>query len=134
MARSYQLTEAEWKLMRALWELGTASAREILENLEDREWAYSTIKTMLARLVEKGFVKTAKQHNVSVFTPVLKEKQARRSAFDNLIERAFGGVSQHLLTFLASEQVLSDSDKAELRRMLEREANIDEDVESTDHP
>ena len=49
-----KFTDAEWHIMKALWQQAPASARQIAERLpEDIQWAYTTIKTMLNRLVEK---------------------------------------------------------------------------------
>jgi BlaI family penicillinase repressor len=122
VGRSGQLTDAEWKLMGVLWSRGASSARDVLDALADEGWAYTTVKTMLARLVDKGFAQADKQHNTSIYTAVLSEDEARRSAVDSLLDRAFGGVSQHLLAFLAHERVLSPQDMAELQRMLAKES------------
>ena len=49
------LHETEWDLLDALWKLERATARQIAEELTDkRGWAYSTVKTLLDRMVTKG--------------------------------------------------------------------------------
>ena len=51
------ITGAEWNVMRIVWSLGSASTRTIIENLQaTSDWKDSTIKTLLARLVKKGFL------------------------------------------------------------------------------
>ena len=53
-----KLTEAEWQIMKALWENFPATTRQIAERLPDEiNWAYTTIKTMLTRLADKKVVK-----------------------------------------------------------------------------
>ena len=48
-----ELAKAEWSLMEALWARGRATATDLQNDLQDHQgWAYSTVKTMLDRLVE----------------------------------------------------------------------------------
>ena len=50
-----RLNDSEWKVMQALWGRHPATARDVLEQVErETAWAYTTVKTLLARLVEKG--------------------------------------------------------------------------------
>mgnify|MGYP002390148889 CR=1 FL=1 len=58
------LSDAEWKVMRALWARHPATARELLDALAaDTGWAYTTLRTLLARLVEKGAVSESKEES-----------------------------------------------------------------------
>ena len=46
------LSDAEWRVMQALWDRGPCRARVVLDELEaETGWSYSTVKTLLARLV-----------------------------------------------------------------------------------
>ena len=73
-----KLTEAEWLIMKALWEAHPAKARDIAHRLPAGvKWAYTTIKTMLTRLADKGMVSESKQGNVSLYEPILTRQQAR---------------------------------------------------------
>ena len=51
------ILDTEWDLLDALWRVERATARQVTEALETRRgWAYSTVKTMLDRMVDKGLV------------------------------------------------------------------------------
>ena len=77
-----KLTQAEWQIMNALWEKHPATARDIMSRLpKDVKWAYTTLKTMLSRLVEKEAVSEQKQSNTSVYEPLISQRKARLSAF-----------------------------------------------------
>ena len=59
-----KLTKAEWQIMNALWEDHPATARDIMDRLPTGvKWAYTTIKTMLTRLVEKKAVSETKLYS-----------------------------------------------------------------------
>jgi len=124
------LSAAEWKLMRALWERGTATAREVHDDVAaEPGWAYTTVKTMLARLVDKGALRESKRGHVSVYAPLVSERRARRSALRGLLERAFDGTFGSLAQFLADDARLSDDDRAALARMLAEADEADDDDE-----
>lgn len=118
-----KLTEAEWQIMKALWEEHPATAREIMERLPAGvKWAYTTIKTMLTRLVDKQVVREAKQGNTSVYDPLISQRKARLSAFRSLLETAFDGAMGPLVHFLVEEEQLTPKQKRELARLVEDQA------------
>ena len=53
--KTAQPSDAEWKVLNALWRRHPTSARELLTALRGEGWAYTTLKTMLARMQEKGW-------------------------------------------------------------------------------
>ena len=114
-----RLSGAEWKVMSAVWDRAPASVRDVLEALEgEADWAYSTVKTMLGRLVEKGVLAVQKRGNKSVFEPLVSRHEARRSALRTLAQRAFGGTFGSLVQHLLDDDKLSAVERDELRRML----------------
>ncbi|MCK6462072.1 MAG: BlaI/MecI/CopY family transcriptional regulator, partial [Planctomycetes bacterium] len=73
------LTDAEWKVMRCLWEKSPATARDVATRL-DTGWAYTTVRTFLDRLAGKGAVRAKKAGGTLAYAPVLTRSQARRTA------------------------------------------------------
>ena len=117
-----RLSNSEWQIMNALWERYPATAREVSERLpEDNDWAYTTIKTMLSRLVAKKAVSERKRANTSVYDPLITRDGARRSAVASLIEHAFDGAVEPFLGFITKTTTLSDGQRRELLEALERE-------------
>ena len=119
-AGSLKLSDAEWTVMRAVWARTPASARDVLEHAEaETEWAYTTVKTLLARLVEKGALSMRMRGNVSLYEPRVTMRQARIAALRSLVDRAFDGTFGTLLQHLIAEEKLSSRDRAALARMIE---------------
>lgn len=117
-----KLTESEWQIMNALWQEHPATAREIAGRLPDEiRWAYTTIKTLLSRLVVKQAVSERKQGNASVYEPLVTRDRARRSAVRSLLNQAFDGAVEPMLHFLARDRKLSDAQRRELARLLREE-------------
>ena len=117
-----KLSDAEWLIMNALWKRYPATAREIAENLPgENQWAYTTIKTLLARLAAKNAVSEHKRGNTSVYEPIVSKKKARRTALRAFLDQAFGGTVEPLLNFLAEERKLSDKQRKDLLNILQNE-------------
>jgi BlaI family penicillinase repressor len=118
-----RFSEAEWKVMRVVWRQPGAAVREIVAELaDDTAWSYSTVKTMLARLAEKGALTLVKDGNLYRYTAAVAEREAQRSAVRSLLDRAFDGTLGSLLHHLVAEEKLSRRDVEELRGLLAAEA------------
>lgn len=120
--RNDLLSEAEWKVMNALWQRHPACVRDVLEEIgEEASWAYTTVKTMLSRLAEKGILEVEKRANTSYYSPNLTRNSARRAAVRSLMDRAFDGAFGPMMTFLVDDQRLSANDRQRLQALLNQE-------------
>ncbi len=118
-----KLTSAEWQVMNALWRGYPATAQDIAERLEgETTWAYTTIKTMLSRLVKKGAVSARKRANVSIYQPLLTRRKARMRALGALLEDAFEGAVGPLVHFLVEEEKLSPAERQRLLAALKEKS------------
>jgi BlaI family penicillinase repressor len=118
-----KLTQAEWQIMNALWEKHPATARDIMSRLpKDVKWAYTTLKTMLSRLVEKEAVSEEKNANTSIYEPLISQRKARLSAFRQLLDQSFDGAMGPLMHFMLQEQKLNAKQKKELIEILQNES------------
>jgi predicted transcriptional regulator len=110
----------EWDLLEILWTKERATAREVTEALaKKRGWAVSTVKTLLDRMVQKELVAARQVGNVWEYTPAVRAVEARRSAWAELVGKAFGGAVAPALHFLAKDAKLSKKELAELRSLLD---------------
>ena len=119
-ARRGTIHETEWDLLEVLWARERATAREVTEALaKKRGWAVSTVKTLLDRMVQKDLVSARQVGNVWEYTPAVRAVDAKRSAWAELVGKAFGGAVAPALHFLAKDAKLSKKDLAELRALLD---------------
>lgn len=115
-----KLSDAEWQLMNALWQDHPATARELIERLpKDINWAYTTVKTMLTRLVGKNAVKETKRGNTGFYEPLITQENAHKKAVSNLFEKVLNGTVEPIMHFLTDEKKLSDKERKELIRILQ---------------
>jgi len=114
-----KLNDSEWTVMQAVWQRSPASARDVLERVvDDTDWAYSTVKTVLARLVEKGALREQKRANTSLYEPLVTREAARREAVRSLLDKAFDGTFGSLVQHMVSAEKLNKREREKLARML----------------
>ena len=118
------LTKAEFDILRILWKSGRLNVREVHEQLiENYNWAYSTTKTMMDRMVKKGLLRREEFHGVYLYKPLLSRPKgfARFIQFfaDRVLELDYGSV----VSLFSRSKALSPEEIEELRLLLDREKN-----------
>ena len=84
-----ELTDSELEVMKTLWRAGPQSAREVHDALAERVgWAYTTTRTTLDRMVDKGHVERSSHHGLYVYRPEL----TRPVGLAGLVRRLAGRV------------------------------------------
>jgi BlaI family penicillinase repressor len=115
-----ELSRAEWLIMKACWDHPPRTAREVHEEVAPkREWEYQTVKTMLDRLVEKGYLQRKKVGPISVFSPAVPRTRVLRRAIDDFLETVLGNQLAPLLQHLSGSERLTGEDAALLKKLLE---------------
>lgn len=118
-----KLTEPEWLIMNALWDKHPAKARDVVKRLPSTvNWAYTTVKTMLDRLVEKEAVGKSKRGNIGLYEPLISRRQARRTALKIVLDQAFDGAFGPMMHFLVEDEKLSAKERKELIKILSRKS------------
>lgn len=89
--------------LNALWTLGEANVRDVQEIVvRTRPLAYTTIMTVLDRLVRKGKLTRRKAGRAFVYHPETTREEMRRAAIRELVEALFDGSDKELLKFLGA--------------------------------
>lgn len=119
-----ELTQAEWEIMKVVWEKGPCAAGTVQEALaRSKDWAYSTVKTTMDRMAEKGFLKIDKIRNLQLFRSCISEVDAKRGEFRKMLKRAFGGALMPMMQFLIEHEGLSKEEASQLRRLANKTEN-----------
>jgi len=116
-----ELTEAEWEIMKVVWEKEPCAAGTVQEELaRDRDRAYSTVKTTMDRMVEKGFLRIERIRNLQLFSSCVSEIEARRGEFRRMLKRAFDGALTPMMQFLIEHEGLSAEEASQLRELVNK--------------
>jgi len=119
-----ELTQAEWEIMKIVWEKEPCAAGTVQETLaKSRDRAYSTVKTTMDRMVEKGFLQIEKIRNLQLFKSCVSEVDAKRGEFRKMLKRAFNGALTPLMQFLIEHEGLSKQEASKLRQFVNKAGN-----------
>ena len=115
----FELTESEWTLMKAIWTREPCSAPEIQQELvKQTKWTYSTVRTLMDRMVAKGLLKAEKKGHLTVYRSAVSRSQAQRSELFYALKRAFNGALTPMLQCLLDSHDLSATDLDEIERLI----------------
>ena len=115
------LSDSEWEVMKVLWEHGPLAARDVYAHLSDAQpWAQGTVKTLLRRMVQKGWLSYRRVGNSFLYRSAAPRKKGLHSAIKQFSDRVLGGALSPLVAYYAEEKRLSPEDVAELEKLLKR--------------
>ncbi len=96
---SHALTRRERQIMDILYRRGRATAAEVMDDLTG-DPNYSTVRTQLRVLEEKGQVRHEEDGVRYVYSPAVPRDTARRSALRHLVDTFFEGSTENVMTAL----------------------------------
>jgi len=115
-----KITEAEWLIMKTLWEKDTLTSLEIIEMLKkDSTWKPTTIQTLLSRLVKKGAVEVIKESKSYRYYSIVVEEQLRKEETESLIDKIYNGSKKLFIKNFMNDVDLTEEDIQELKKMLD---------------
>jgi BlaI family penicillinase repressor len=117
-----QISDAEWEVMKLVWERQPVPAADLVARLgREQRWAPRTIKTMLARLVEKGALDYEVDGKRFLYRAKVRREACVRHESRSFLSRVFGGAVAPAVVHLLSHANLSDDELKQLRRILDGE-------------
>jgi BlaI family transcriptional regulator, penicillinase repressor len=115
--RERALTRRERQIMDILYRRGKATAAEVMSDLSG-EPNYSTVRTQLRVLEEKGEVHHEEEGLRYIYSPAVPRRTARRSALRHLVDTFFDGSTEQVVGALLGGEGARVSDE-ELARIAE---------------
>lgn len=118
--KNISIGDAELEIMKVIWKSKEPiTSLDIGKEVEDKGWKKTTIATFLTRLVEKGALSANKQGKLYYYTPLITEKEYKKSQTKNLIKTLYNGSVRDFAVSFFEEQNLSDEDIQELKAIFE---------------
>ncbi|HEY5043276.1 MAG TPA: BlaI/MecI/CopY family transcriptional regulator [Verrucomicrobiae bacterium] len=114
-----ELTEAEWSVIKAVWETEPCTAPAIREKLfEPTGWHYSTVRTLMDRMVAKGVLKAKKEGKLTIYQSVVTRAQAQRGELVYALKHAFNGALTPMVQCLLDTKDVSHAELDELKKII----------------
>ncbi|HTJ00734.1 MAG TPA: BlaI/MecI/CopY family transcriptional regulator [Dongiaceae bacterium] len=116
---NFELTATEWTIIKAIWEKEPCTAPDIQQKLaKTTEWTYSTVRTLMDRMVAKGLLRAEKQRNITLYSSEITQLQAQRSELRYALKNAFNGALTPMVQCLLESEKLTAAELAELEALI----------------
>ena len=114
-----ELTESEWAIIKAVWETEPCTAPVIREKLRRQTaWTYSTVRTLMDRMVVKGLLAAEKVRNLTIYRSAVTREQAQRGELFYALKHAFNGALTPMVQCLLDTGNLSADELTELESLI----------------
>ena len=120
MNRLPQISEAEFEVMKIVWQYAPVSTNEITDRLmKTTSWGAKTIQTLIKRLTNKGALTYEKEGRVYVYTPLVKENEYISQQSNSFLRRFYDGDITAMLSAYIKNDRLSAEEIGTLRSILD---------------
>jgi len=119
--RQVELGEAELEVMRALWEGGPQTVRDVMNHLHGRgrHVAYTTVLTFLTRLEQKGVVASDKRDTAYIYRAKISRQSVSVSRIRALVDQLYDGAAAPMLAHLIEHERFTPEEIAHLRKLID---------------
>jgi len=114
-----ELTEAEWPVLKAVWETEPCTAPVVRKKLFPLTgWTYSTVRTLMDRMAAKGILKAKKEGKLTIYGSAVTRAEAQRSELLYALKHAFNGALTPMVQCLLETGDLDADELAELETLI----------------
>jgi predicted transcriptional regulator len=115
-----KLPPRERQIVDILYERGALPVTDICDALPD-QLSGSAVRAMLKRLEDKGYVQRSESDRGFLYSPVLSENAAKKSALSDIVKTFFNGSPANAASaLLGMSGKLDESELDELEQMIAR--------------
>jgi len=113
-------SDFELAILRVLWRRGSATVRQIHEDLlQERQQGYTTVLKTMQIMLEKGLLERDEAGKSHVYRAALAEADAQSGMLKDLLAKVFGGSTRKLVMAVLKESPMSSEEEAEIKALLE---------------
>lgn len=115
-----QISDAEYKVMKAVWAHAPISTPQVTELLAaQNDWSPKTVQTLLSRLVKKRALTYEKHGRAFFYTPLVMEEEILKQETDSFLNRFYDGCFSSLVSNFLEEDRLTAREIRELKEILD---------------
>ena len=121
-----KISSAEWEVMRVLWTKGETTSTEITKILSTKQdWTASTVKTLLGRLADKGYLTSRREGRTYLYQAVLNEEEANLTAVQEVLSKICLTKHHHLLGKLIQQTPMTKEQIKDLQDIIASKVSVE---------
>ncbi|CAB1246520.1 Beta-lactamase repressor BlaI [Ruminococcaceae bacterium BL-6] len=118
-----KITEAEWRVMEAVWKNDAIPTNEIVKQVKSvTDWKDNTIYTLLSRLAKKNLIRIDKAVSPNLCTPLVTQCECQRVERKAFLKKVYNGSLSLMLANILEEENLTEREIDQLKDILDRKS------------
>ena len=118
-ARPVRISEAEARIMDALWRRGPLVVEDIIADVAPAQrWSDATVKALIGRLLKKKALESFREAGRSRYRPLVARETYVAAESQGFLDRMFGGELAPFVTHFAEGRKLKPADVARLKALI----------------
>src|SRR5690606_26231343 len=120
MSRKFRLGDLQLRIMQVLWDRGSATVADVLEQLGPQvDLAYTTVATVLRKMEDRGLVDHESEGRKFICRPSVDAADVTQSMANDLVDRLFEGSVAGMVNHLLTTRDVSQAELDELQKLIE---------------
>jgi len=115
-----ELTERELNVLEILWDLKSGFVNDVLDKFPDPKPPYTTVSSIIRILESKGYVSHKAYGKTYEYSPTISRVRYKKNLLKNVISQFFEGSFEKVVSFMASENELSEKEANEIAELIEK--------------
>ena len=112
-------SSTDFKILKLIWDEKELSSREIHDRIsENTNWAYSTTRTVLERMVKKGYLRKGRFHGIYLYTTNISKVKAFAIQISAFAEKILENDYFSILPLFTKKEILTEKELEELKQLL----------------
>ena len=112
------ISQSESKIMHILWQESPLDGKQIAEKLKSETWSFVTIKTLINRLLKKGYLSFEKNGRRYLYTTTISKKAYLKSENRQFLQRMYKGSFSGLFASFSDHEKISKDELNEIKQII----------------
>lgn len=114
-----ELTERELNVLKILWDIKSGFVNDVLDKFPDPKPPYTTVSSIIRILESKGYVSHKAYGKTHEYSPTLSRVKYKKNLLKDIVSQFFEGSLDKVVSFMASENELSEKEANEIAQLIE---------------
>ena len=118
-----KFSQSEEQIMKYLWKLDHAYMKDIVDEFPTPKPAYTTVATIISRMIKKGYVGYHQRGSVREYFPKVKKTEYSNQSLHKLMEGYFQGSFKSMVSFFMKKNDISIQEMETIMEEINSEKN-----------
>jgi len=118
--KSNSISQSEAEVLQVLWEKSPQDGKQIAANINNKSWSFVTVKTLINRLLKKGFLSYEKRGRAFLYSPTISEEDYLKRENKQFLNRLYGGSLSGLFASFSEQEEISPQELQDIKAIIKQ--------------